>query len=210
MVKLKEKTKTKLSGKRKYCSEAGEQQLPTELTSLSTSVAHLTSTQTHTNTRGARARCGALLWLTYRKKKHGIMGVNWLAGKMIRWPVQSVHVRAIWTHYAVIWEVMELEPARGTPASKGTKSGSTCCLFGGGGGGHRGLWVNLIGWFCAQTSLRAMKRGVCCTKLLWINVHTFCYHTHTHCRWRWLSAESGCVLSGTVSLYLHTEWRVDD
>lgn len=63
------------------------------------------------------------------------MGVNWLAGKMIRRPVQSVHVRAIWTHYAVIWEVMELEPAQGTPASKGTESGSTCCLFGGGGGG---------------------------------------------------------------------------
>lgn len=98
MVKLKEKTKTKLSGKRKYCSEAGEQQLPTELTSLSTSGTHLTSTQTHTNTHGARH--SALTHLL--KKKHGIMGVNWLAGEMIRRPVQSVHVRTIWTHYTVI------------------------------------------------------------------------------------------------------------
>lgn len=49
----------------------------------------------------------------------------------------------------------------------------------GGGGGHE-MWVNLIGWLYVQTSLRAMKRGVCCTKLLWIHVYTCTYHTHTH------------------------------
>lgn len=114
--------------------------------------------------------------------------------KLARWKNDSsghnVHVRAISTHYAVIWKVMELKPAWGTrlpraPRTPGPESGSTCCqttrYHGNTEGGRRRheLWVNLIGWLCSETSVRGMKWGVCCSKLRWINVYTFTYHTHT-------------------------------
>lgn len=66
----------------------------------------------------------------------------------------------------------------------------------GGAGGHE-MWVDLIGWLCVQTSLRAMKWGVCCTKLLWIHVYTCTYRTHTHgCHRLWclFPAVICCVL----------------
>lgn len=57
--------------------------------------------------------------------------------KLARWKNDSsghnVHVRAILTHYAVIWKVMELKPAWGTELPRaqraaGPESSSTCCL----------------------------------------------------------------------------------
>ncbi len=113
--------------------------------------------------------------------------------KLVWWKNDSsghnVHVRAISTHYAVIWKVMELKPAWGTELPRAPSAGPRERLhmlsdntlpWQHWGGWRHELWVNLIGWLCSQTSLRAMKRGVCCTKLRWINVYTCTYHTHTH------------------------------
>lgn len=78
--------------------------------------------------------------------------------KLARWkndsPGRSVHVRAILTHYAVIWKVMVLKPAWRTQVCKGTEStkhhmlSETMQGVWGWGAGVRGyeLWLTLIGW----------------------------------------------------------------
>ncbi len=136
----------------------------------------------------------------------------------------NVHVRAISTHYAVIWKVMELKPAWGTELPRAPSAGPRERLhmlsdntlpWQHWGGWRHELWVNLIGWLCSQTSLRAMKRGVCCTKLRWINVYTCTYHTHTHwCQHLWclFPAVTCCLLFKPLSsggkTYVFTGWHI--
>lgn len=152
---------------------------------------------------------------SHRKKRfnHG--------SKLARWKNDSsghnVHVRAISTHYVVIWKVMELKPAQGmelprAPRAPGPKSGSTCCLtthYQGnteGWGWQHELWVNVILWICCQTSLRAMKRGVPRTKSCWIHVYIYTQHKHTH---RCHHTHHPCVLASSCDLlWARSIWTV--